>query len=512
MIFARGHWLVTPFTRVTFTDESTQPLINALLTTPEKRRYYLLRIDPYDTVSAGTVERNFGAGLSRISGSSALWRPRLIDAFNVTTDLFSGPLEIGGEGRPAYGAINIAIGDAYNADELTTYLYDGRDIRLYLGGSPDEGWTFGDYVEVFRGRCEEATWTEDLLTLVVRDPSTRLDVPIQNTFYAGTGGDEGQEELEGKPKPLCYGRPRNISPVLVDRNYLIYQIHDGPVLAIGDVYGKGDLYTLSGDTTDLRAWTPVSGEYQTDLSRGMFRLGSTPQGIVTADNIQGDSDLDLPSLATLDANNQELSLYLTDSTTISEVVDLILLPRGYRTFDTLGKFRAGRLELGVTSIIVKAPYIVSLLRDHTPLPAYRISLGYARNWTKMSENDLAAVGAELDKDFATNEWRRVVAKDDAVWNPTAQTGKHPRAKDLTIDSLWNDSADAQTEVDSLHSLVKADRNTYRVTCVGMHFRARVGETVRLIHPRFGLSAGKAMLILGVTENTSTGLTDFRLWG
>jgi hypothetical protein len=163
-------------------------------------------------------------------------------------------------------------------------------------------------------------------------------------------------------------------------------------------------------------------------------------------------------------------------------------------------------------LTLEAPWIVRILRDHTPLPVHRISLGYARNWRPMTETDLAVSGTELDRDFATNEYRRVVASDTTVWNPATQTGKHPRARDLTIDTLWNDAADAQQEVDAMLALMKADRHLYLVTMRGQQFRMRVGNTVRLVHRRFGLAAGREMVVLGVTENTTTGFTDLRLWG
>ena len=538
MIFSVGHFSSTPFQRTGSTDESAPALIYGLLDNPELKRFYLLRVDPYDDAIPGTVEKNFGTGISHLANSSKLWRPYLVDAFNVSIELFSDATNIGGEARATYGAINIAIGDEGVGDELTRLHYDGREFRLYLGGDPALGWTFNDYVEVFRGKCEEAIWDVNLLTLVVRDPSNVLDIPIQTNLYLGTGGDEGAEDIKGKPKPLCYGRPRNISPVLVDRAQLIYQLHDGPVIAINNVYDKGDIYDSDGDTTDLRAWTGISRKFKTDLSRGMFKLGSSPNGIVTADDIQGDSDsgtlrekqgelikrilksragftdsqLDLASLAGLDASGCLYSIYIAEDRNITDILDEILKPRSYRTFDTTGRFRVGSVKLDTISYTLQAPYIIRAIRDRTPLPAFRISLGYAKNWTLMTENDIAVIHDELDRDFAINEWRRVVAKDDTVWNPTTQTGKHPRAQDVNIDTMLGLETHAQAETNATLALIKADRHVYLVEAMGIQFRLAIGQTIKLVYSKFNLSTGRDMIVIGITENTTTGITTLRLWG
>src|SRR3990172_2704579 len=118
----------------------------------------------------------------------------------------------------------------------------------------------------------------------------------------------------------------------------------------------------------------------------------------------------------------------------------------------------------------------------------------------MQESDLAAVGADLDKDFATNEYRRVVASDAAVKT------RQPGALDDTIDTPWNDASDAPAELDALFALISEDRDLYRVSATGIQFLLRAGRTIRLQHPRFGLVDGREYVILGIAENVSIGMT------
>jgi hypothetical protein len=61
---------------------------------------------------------------------------------------------------------------------------------------------------------------------------------MQPNVYAGTGGVDGGADLAGKRKPLCFGNPRNVSPVLLVPSLLIYQVHDGSVAGIDNVYDQ----------------------------------------------------------------------------------------------------------------------------------------------------------------------------------------------------------------------------------------------------------------------------------
>lgn len=535
---------VTPVNRTAHSDQATLPLINTLLTNPDARRYYLLEVEPYDPEAEATVTRTYGAGLSRLLDRDVLWHPYLVDAFNASSELFDGPLGIAGAARIAFGAIKVAVGEESERnytlrDEFSWLEWNQRAVRVWLGGDPDDGWTFADYVPVFTGLAEELMWDENAFTIVVRDPNVRMEQPIQANLYAGTGGDEGGEDLEGKPKPIALGRPKNVSPVLVDRTNLVYQVHDGPIVAVDAVYDKGDAYTNAGDLPggipDVRSWSQVTGSYITDLSKGLIRLGTSPQGgaggLVTAD-VQGDSDggslnelqgsmirrilteragfseseLDLASFAALDATGRPVSIYVSSGFTVAQVVDSILLPRGYRTFDSNGRVVVGRVEFKTPALTLQPPRIASIVRDRTRLPSWRISMGYGRNWTTMAESDLAAVGLDLDADFATNEFRRVTASDASI-----QT-RVPGAHDDAIDTVWNDADDAQAEVDDLHDLLGPRRDLYRVVATRVQFSIRPAQTIRLKHERFGLRDGKSFIVLGVTENTSTGRTTLALWG
>lgn len=47
-------------------------------------------------------------------------------------------------------------------------------------------------------------------------------MPVQNSFFLGTGGREGAADLAGASRPLTFGEVFNLSPALIDPLNLVY--------------------------------------------------------------------------------------------------------------------------------------------------------------------------------------------------------------------------------------------------------------------------------------------------
>lgn len=543
-IFSRGHFSTTPMTRETFLDLSELALIYYLLRNPDLRRYFVLKVEPYDPESQTVLERWYSTGIISVPGSPNVWSPRLVSAFNVTTDLATADdFEIGGGGRPTYGNISLAIGDEIERnytirDDFAWLDWHRRDLTLYLGGHPDDGWTWGDYAVIFRGQSDEVVWDEDILSIIVRDPTLGLQDPIQGTLYEGTGEElnEGGENLKGVPKPLAYGTILNATPRLIDRTYLVYQLHDGPIVGVDNVYDKGEAYTSYGDMPggipDIRSWSEIDGGYITNLANGLMRLGTQPNGAVTVD-FRGDSDggtlhetpgaiiqriltdragwsvtdIDVATISGYDMNGHTVSVYIPNSRSVDDVIDDLLRPHGYRSYNSQGQIIIGHLAFRNPKLTLEPPRVVAISRDRTPPPVWRIRMGYDRNWTLMAEADLTIPDdRDIDADYAINEYRRVVVENAAV------LGQNPSAKDLELDTLYTDVFYAQAEAEELFDFYSAERHIYRVTATHIAFRLRVGDSIILKYPRFGLYDGRGFLVTSVTENTLANVTQLILWG
>lgn len=151
---------------------------------------------------------------------------------------------------------------------------DGRNILLDPSSST--------LVQIFSGFAKNWQPGDANITVPITDPTYWLDAPLQQNFYSGAGGYGGTADLAGKPKPKARGGSVgypiiNVTPVLIDPVNLIYQFTDAGGAVI-NLYEGGLAGTIlpQGDTTNLYAGTTAPGYYRTDISRGLFQLGSTP--------------------------------------------------------------------------------------------------------------------------------------------------------------------------------------------------------------------------------------------
>ena len=191
----------------------------------------------------------------------------------------------------------IAILNAGGAfDHLQDWGWDGRAFRLWL---IEEGQARSAAILVLSAVMEQllpvyrvaAGEADSRLVVRLKDPLSRFDVPLQPLKYAGTNvgpaGLEGTEnDLKGQPKPVAYGIAREVPARPVNTSLLIYQVADGAIAEITAVYDNGVLLNLEDDYATaalLAAATPAAGEYSTCLALGLFMLGATPAGTITAD-------------------------------------------------------------------------------------------------------------------------------------------------------------------------------------------------------------------------------------
>jgi hypothetical protein len=90
------------------------------------------------------------------------------------------------------------------------------------------------------------------LRLPLLDASGDLGVPV-SALYGGTGGADGDADLEGQPKPMLYGIKRRFEPVLINAATSIYQIHAGVISAVLAVRDRGAAYTFEADVANYAA-------------------------------------------------------------------------------------------------------------------------------------------------------------------------------------------------------------------------------------------------------------------
>jgi len=414
------------------------------------------------------------------------------------------------------------------------------------------------------------------VTFVVRDRRQYAAAQqYMGLRYAGTNsgsplsGIEGTaNDLKGQPKPIVVGQVFNVTPNLVNTDRRIYQVSG--MLPRGDsggsateggfttnfsitVYDKRAVLTRGADYTsqaDMEANVPAGGQYRVWPARGCFRLGSAPVGRVTCDVTNPTSatatDIKLSNVASafsaLDAPltsvDPNCGIYLDSDILTKDVYDHVLaslslfdvygtvptgtsgLPGKWSTWLTLAtslsytpSSAAEVFNVDTSNIVLDSLQPVIPQEDDRGLPVWQVTVNYKRNYTVMSDTDLAGVAA-ADAEFCKKQWRSAVAKDTSVKTQWSY------ARELVIDTCLVNESDAQAEADRLLALLKVQRDMFAFRIHGAAVRLQMplqqyfqpGQRVKITFPRFGLSAGKTMLITSIQENLDEDLLDVTVWG
>lgn len=443
------------------------------------------------------------------SPASTHWEARALAPLIASRGI-PAPAIYAGLAANARNEVSLANQDGLLDTIASDYAMDNRAIDIRIGKLGDP---LSAYGYACRGRMTRALGRESEFEIEINDGSSRLDVAIQQNHYAGTGGDEGGLDVKGKPKPLCYGNAMNVTPVLVDRVLLRYQVHDGAISDVPAAYDEQIPYTrVSG--------TPSAGQYSVDTAAGFIRLGGQPAGILTCDVLgdatpsytgmigpiiyricsrAGFSDEDFDPMffsALTTAVPGEAGIYIgNEPRRITAVVEELLLGCGcYGAFGRQGKLTAGALTLPVGTPIAAfdETNILAIERLQSPdgiTPrVWRVEVGYARNYTVQ---DRVAAGAATDRRaFAVEPYRSAVREDLAV------KSQSPLSRGLVILSPLAFQADAQQMAINLFDLYSPIRKLMRVEVPLSGLSLELGDIIMLTYPRFGLANGSPGRVVG----------------
>jgi len=512
-----------------------------------------VEITAYDPGIPGTRTLYYSSG-KLVTGPSATpahtwFDDRIISAPNFERRAF-GSARVTSGGQATAGVLELG-----NVDHaLSTLLdlgLDGRDIVVRVGTDPNtypSGWTTW-----LTGTVRQVEVTTEKATLRLADRMAVLDLPLQANKYAGTNagaplsGAEGvATDLKGQPKPLAWGRCYQVPAVLVNTGKLTYQVHDGSVFAVDAVYDKGAALTFSGtdraNLAALEAAAIAAGQYDTCKALGLFRLGGSPAGRVTAD-VRGDNSgsgyVDRPgaimrrvletkcgqtgqiataSITALDsAANYEAGIWIGVEATPRFVLDSLGASVGAScTPDRTGQWTATQLVApsGTAVLTFGDADFETIEREATNdpgggIPVWQVTLRFKRYWTAFTATDLVGVGGSMTEALRNEllqEWRTTTATDSAT-----QT-LHLLATTLDRDTLLISATDAASERDRLLTLHKSRRDYVRLTTYLDSTMAALdlGQIVQVTSAALGYGAGRKFAILGITREDSRIILD--LWG
>ena len=389
----------------------------------------------YSTVGYVAAESSmaYGGALHNKHVPARVQQPGLIERTAY------GPGKVRGSAPVAAGAIVLNNADGA-LDEILDYAFDGRQFFIYEVDRAD--WQVLYLLR--RGYIEQSTFNNKTITFQVRDALHALDVNLLTTKYAGTNslpsGIEGTaDDIGGTEKPAVYGTCENVPLVLVNTNKSIYQVDGVRGLKSGyslALYDKREVVTQDGagdyaDQTAMEATAPSVGQYRVCPSLGCIRINFTPDGTLTADVTNpadaggGVSELDeviytmfgLLPVGQIYDNVPDVGLYVRDGRTKLDALNELLSSAG--GFILTGDPLDGAYSYGFSTAQLyepSSPFFTPLLdpivitenkildggypelvppsEADRGLPVWRVNVRYARNWTVMTETDLAGIAAD----------------------------------------------------------------------------------------------------------------------
>ncbi|MDF0540742.1 DUF1983 domain-containing protein [Sphingobium sp. H39-3-25] len=363
--------------------------------------------------------------MSRVGATAAgtvvddqLWLPCLQSLDPGSIEIFSnGALQ---PAATSWGNLQFLVTSNFENTAWATYSFDGRHCEIWSG---EDGAEFSQYEQIFSGNCGALSREGAVCTIGLAGPESRLAKNLLSKTYAGTGGAEGIAEIKGIERPWCSGRAQNVSGVLIDSAYWIYEYHAyGPTQAVEMVYERA--YPVASGPSAivssyeaLRGLALLPGQWAAAPSVGMYRLGGQPSGLITADvvgaTVAGQSALTVGQivqhmlstcvssaeidLATLSEFDQPWSFYSADQVDVGEVCrDALCQVGGYLLADGAGKFFAGDFFAdgpignldGDRSTL---PLVESYQQLNAASPVYRVKVGYDHSWTVHSDSDIAPI-------------------------------------------------------------------------------------------------------------------------
>lgn len=482
---------------------------------------YLVELSPYDRDTAAVVTKRFATGFyatrSTETPANALFRQCVIEALNYQRELRT--LSMARTALPSYGQVRLAM-DHADMDDLVTgaFSWDDRVIEVRIGSG---NFPYADFTRVFRGRISEMKAGFEQILISIQDPASSLRKQAQTLTYAGTGGIEGTEALRGRLLPLCFGYVRSIDPVLVDPANLLYRVHSHAI-SDANIFVGGLAWTkVTG--------TPTAGQFRVNASDGTITLGgsSPPTLPVTAD-VWGDARLSgyvegatavldriLRTVASyVDADMDTISLgsyqsgiYIRDGATIEEIVDAFVQGlNGWWGFTREGKFTARALAgIGSPNRVYREHEILPGMQiSAAPPPVWKYRVGYSRTWRVHSDTEIAGAVASADRLRLKNEDSAV-----SIERPAVRT-QSPLARELFIPAIVATAVDAATIQAQAESWYGVPRRVWRVPVSGRAHEVDVGDSVRINHPRFGMSGGADFFVDGVIEKSGSSITELSL--
>lgn len=278
--------------------------------------------------------------------------------------------------------------------------------------------------------------------------------------------------------------------------------------ALASVWGDGAVTAYAGTTLTINV-SAISGAAGPFTDWTIMPWG-TVAGIVKAIAAElGITAIDEPSFTALDsAQPATIGWWIPDGGNGLNILDAIADGAGcYYGFTRSGSFQAGRLSAAGTSVeSYDGTQILSLVRNQTEEPRYRVIVRHRKCHTALSLDQVLGAATDADRLFVSNEWRQALSEDTAV------LAAYPLSQAIEVDSPFDETADAAAEAARLLALWKVRRDYFTGVLKVQPLARELAETVTIMHDRYALAGGDTFVIVDLTEDLSKYEVTLGLWG
>jgi hypothetical protein len=452
-------------------------------------------------------------------------------------------------------AENISELSLINVDGLYDNIADqisvsGQTIRCSIGQvtGRDIVAAYDTFENIMSLVGERIRTERNHVVIEMRDPALHLQTEtVQQSVYAGTGDLEGGSEIAGKRRPFGDGVVFNATPTLVIAAELLYQFNAGAVASVQSVKDGGVALTFFQDYPTVAALRAAGvsaspdiippGTYGTCIAEGYFLLGGTGfkqitvdftgLRLTTADIIKNvaltsamftTDDIDVSSFSDLNtAQPASVGYYLGDGSSETCADMFTKLMRGiggWYGMNPFGHLYVKRFEepgtIASTQYDTNGGNITEI--DRAPLPTgvdpppHRWRMIYGRNWTVMTD----LFGAVSTNDPAMADYLmspyKLASTTEAQGN--AVLANWPDAPDRDpIESYFALLADAQAEADRQFNLWTIGLSAFQFTLKNALFVHEIGEVVNVTDSRLGMSEGRYLRIVQLSDDISSMSTE-----
>lgn len=359
-------------------------------------------------------------------------------------------------------------------------------------------------------------------SLFLRDAHADLDDPITRGVFL-----PNVPALAWQPQPVVIGAVASIPALPANSDGSVAWLADAPLAAVSAVLDRGDAmeagtYTLAPDKQQLTLAMPPVGPVVVDASSvgAAMQPATLEQALREVFRRIGKAAWSASDAAAIDAATgyAGIGFYAAQPVTARQALAQILpsygawwwqAPDGVIRLSRIvdpASIPAGSLAFDLTDadlsedLVARPDDAPNLSRRMAFRPNARV-LGAGEMVT-----DLVDVPISRREELAA-AWRGQVYSGASL----APRYAHADANPPLVSVFWRPQ-DAQAEIDRVCGLYSAVRQFYMVRTAALATPPAPGQVGRITYPRYGLAAGRQVLVRRVERNPASGDVVMILWG